>query len=348
MVAREENTSMSTTEPNGQHEPTPNTGETDIPREESADPAYTTDAERPVAREEPPVETTAVDEPVYTAEPPRVVETPVEETRVEDASREPAYVDDNREPAYDSTPASVAREERADDIYNERVAHEDVRPVDERVDDVRVETVDETDYVAPREDPIVTTPNDAYPAPIYVQAPTPPINKGNRGFGILVGVIATVVFAIVYALVALVVASILNPADAMHAFLTFLPQYVYWVPVVGFFVAFAIVAAIINRAGWWSWVLGGFFVGVFVYFTYIGASLLSAQAWTMTPEEAVRFLGTQWTFPLALGAAITAREVPIWFGAWISSRGRKVSERNFAARRDYDRQLAEGPVITRP
>jgi hypothetical protein len=202
---------------------------------------------------------------------------------------------------------------------------------------------EQSEYVAP-------VPNDAYPerTPIYIQAPTPPVAKGNRGFGILVGLLATAVFALVYALVSYLVSLALGGTDSPDdAFVQFLGLPVFYVPIIFFFAGFALIAAIINRAGWWSWVLGGFFVAVLVYFSYIGASLLTVQAWNMTPNEAARFVNTQWTYPLAIASAIIAREVPIWFGKWIAGRGRRVTERNAEARAEYDRKIAEGPVVSR-
>ncbi|MEJ3404465.1 hypothetical protein WDJ51_06950 [Rathayibacter sp. YIM 133350] len=345
---------MSTTEPNGKREPAE-------PVDASVDTPVVAD---PVVAE--PVESDRAD--AVPVEADRADEVPARDADVAADRLEADRVDAGRPAA---VPVETADASVADDTVGDTRSYEPVAAVDEQVDGVRVETVDESRYVAPAEDPIpasapvettateqypgayaAPTPNDAYPAqqptPIYVQAPTPPVNKGNRGFGILVGLLATLAFAVIYSVVSLVVAGVYNGADAMNSFADFLPRPVFWLPIIGFFVAFAIVAAIINRAGWWSWVLAGFFVGVFVYFTYIAAALLTVQAWTLTLEEANRFLANQWTSPLAIGAAVIGREVPIWFGAWISSRGRKVTERNVAARREYDRKIAEGPVIERP
>jgi hypothetical protein len=66
----------------------------------------------------------------------------------------------------------------------------------------------------------------------------------------------------------------------------------------------------------------------------------------MTPTEAAHFIGTQWLNPGAIAAGVVAREVPIWFGAWIAARGRKVTARNIEARQEYDRLIDEGPQLT--
>jgi hypothetical protein len=188
------------------------------------------------------------------------------------------------------------------------------------------------------------------PTPIYVTAPTPPKTQGNRAAGILIGLIATVVFAGIYALVAFAIsaAGAASISDATARFTDFLVLPVFYVPVIFFFLAFALLVAVLNRAGWWAYVLGGFLVGVVVYFAYIGGALLAVQAWTLTSTEAARFISTQWLNPGAIAAAVIAREVPIWFGAWIARRGRAVTAKNAAARSEYERQLAEGPQLTRP
>ncbi|MGY4858095.1 hypothetical protein [Cryobacterium sp. AP23] len=188
------------------------------------------------------------------------------------------------------------------------------------------------------------------PTPIYVTAPTAPKTLGNRAAGILIGLIATAVFAGIYALVAFFIsaAGAADFSDATSRFTDFLVLPVFYLPVIFFFLAFALLVSVLNRAGWWAYVLGGFLVAVIVYFSYIGGALLAVQAWTLTGSEAARFISTQWLNPGAIAAAIVAREVPIWFGAWIARRGRSVTAKNVAARQEYERQLAEGPQLARP
>ncbi|MFF2369843.1 hypothetical protein [Agromyces sp. NPDC058110] len=190
------------------------------------------------------------------------------------------------------------------------------------------------------------------PQTIYVQAPTPPKNKGNRGFGVLVAAIGTVAFALLYAGVTYLV--LLGRGDqgaATDEFLKFLggPYWaLFWVPTVAVFVGFALLAAIINRGPWWTYAVFGLLVGVLVYFSYIGASLLAVQAWTLTFADAQKFIGERWLDPFAIIAGVIAREIPIWFGGWIAARGRTVTERNRLAIEAYDREIAAGPrpVVT--
>ncbi|WP_400996253.1 hypothetical protein [Agromyces sp. GXQ0307] len=188
-------------------------------------------------------------------------------------------------------------------------------------------------------------PAPPLPQTIYVQAPTPPKEKGNRGFGVLVGLIATVAFAVLYAGISYLVITWYGAGrgDGIRVYTEFLAQPVFWVPVVFFFLAFALLAAILNRAAWWTWAVFGLAVGIIVYFSYIGGALLTVGAWQFTPQQAADFVAERWVDPFAIIAFIVARELPIWFGGWVAARGRTVGERNVRAREEYDRQLAAGP-----
>jgi len=200
-------------------------------------------------------------------------------------------------------------------------------------------------------------PTAQYPAyqpvaqsPIYVQAPFPPKKQGNRGVGILIGLLATVVYALIYAGVVFLIAAATSTAASavVTNFTDYLVRPVYYVPVIFFFLAFTVLVAIVNRGGWWAYVLFGFLVAVVVYFSYIGGALLTVQAWNFTPQQAVNFLSTRWLDPGAIAAAVVAREVPIWAGAWIARRGRAVTARNAEARSEYERRLAAGPQLRQP
>lgn len=213
-------------------------------------------------------------------------------------------------------------------------------------------TTTTTEHVAPqpRTEYAPSPTQTMAPTPIYVQAPTPPKNRGNRGAGILIALLATAVYAALFAVVVSIISGITSAtlAEATETFSQFVVRPVFYVPVIVFFLAFALLIAIVNRAGWWAYVLGGFLVAVAVYFSYIGAALLTVQAWTLTAADAGRFVATQWLNPGAIAAAVIAREVPIWFGSWIARNGRKVAARNAEARAEYDRQIAEGPQLARP
>ncbi|MRG60190.1 hypothetical protein GE115_09965 [Agromyces sp. CFH 90414] len=181
------------------------------------------------------------------------------------------------------------------------------------------------------------------PQTIYVQAPERPKRQGNRGFGVLVALIGTVIFALLYAGAAYLVFLGQSGAESSELIVEFVSRPIYWVPIVAFFIGFALLAAIVNRGPWWTYAVFGLLVGVFVYFSYLGGALLTVEAWTLTPEQAVDFIDERWLDPFAVLAGVIAREIPIWLGGWIAARGRTVVERNRLADEEYERQLAAGP-----
>ncbi|MFB6610047.1 hypothetical protein ACFCVO_07005 [Agromyces sp. NPDC056379] len=196
-------------------------------------------------------------------------------------------------------------------------------------------------------EPVYVAPQPG-PQTIYVQAPTPPKAKGNRGFGVLVALIGTVAFAVLYGAIGyLLYVSYGAPAGEAIGVAEFLLSPRFLVPVVAFFVGFALLAAIVNRGPWWTYAVFGLLVGALVYFAYIGGSLLAVQAWTLTLEQANDFIAERWLDPFAIIAAVIAREIPIWLGGWIAARGRTVTERNRLAIEAYDRELAAGPQAQR-
>jgi hypothetical protein len=224
---------------------------------------------------------------------------------------------------------------------------EPVRAEDVRRETGVPETVGATGVVGGAAAAASTPPTAAEPPTpqaVYVQAPPAPRTRGNRGFGVLVGLLATVLFALLYAGISyLVILAQNTPSEAARVFGQFAAQPVYWIPVLFFFIAFALLALALNRGAWWTWAVFGLLVGVIVYLSYIGGSLLTVAAWQFSPAEAADFVGQRWLDPFAIIAFIVARELPIWFGGWIAARGRTVAERNRVAREEYERQLAAGP-----
>lgn len=270
-------------------------------------------------------------------------------------------------PARDETPdAATARLDAAVERANADAAASETNGIDEAdgappvpADSVRRDTYVPAATVATGSTAGAATLADE-PAPlhvepqpaqqtIYVQAPTPPKMRGNRGFGALVALIGTVLFALLYAGVAFLLLTVYGAGrgDGIAVFTEFLTRPVFWVPVAAFFVAFAVLAAIINRGPWWAYAVFSLLVGVIVYFSYIGGALLSVEAWTLTAERAGDFVAQRWLDPFAIAAFIIAHEIPIWLGGWIAARGRAVTERNRLALEEYDRELAAGPQVQR-
>jgi len=260
--------------------------------------------------------------------------------------------------AYAEPPAngSWAPEPRASDDEAAAGAAVADRP-DEPADDLSVDDTTATAVATPVSagthasadtgQPVVpATGAPEMPRPVYVTAPRPPKRKSNRGVGTLIAILGAVIFAVVYAAVAAAIGGIGGGNRRfLEQYLDFLMRPVFWIPVIFFALAMIVVVLILNRSRWWAYIIGGFFVAVVVYLSFIGAALLDVQAWQYTPGEVQKFLGPVWVSPFALAAGITAREVSIWIGAWLAARGRRVTARNAEAQADYERRLAEGPQL---
>lgn len=194
----------------------------------------------------------------------------------------------------------------------------------------------------------VIPPVAASRQPVFVQAPDPPRPRGNRGAAGAIGLLAAIVFGILYLGVAIGLGFFAGDvsADALvPEALSALTSWWLWVPVGVFFVAFWLLGAIVNRGRWGLWVHLGLLVGLLAYGGHILGQLVQASFWTITVGEGMQIVGEQLLTPLAIAAFVIGREVTIWFGAWVAARGRRVSERNHEAQREYERTLEAGPRI---
>ncbi|MET3767542.1 hypothetical protein ABIB15_000204 [Marisediminicola sp. UYEF4] len=189
---------------------------------------------------------------------------------------------------------------------------------------------------------VPTVPAAQQPERIFVPpAPVAPKRKGNRGIGSLIAVVSVVIFGILYALVATIIVAIAAPGQNLLTTLTrFLTDPVFYVPGILFVVGFVLVVLLVNRAAWWAFVLGSLIVGAIVYFGTIGVQLLTENVVAMTPSAAAAAFAAYAVNPFVIAAALVARETSMWIGAAISSRGRRMKERNLTARDEYDKATA--------
>jgi hypothetical protein len=197
-------------------------------------------------------------------------------------------------------------------------------------------------------EPVATVP-ESQPAPapavqtVYLTAPNPPRARGNRGIGTLLAIVATIVFAALLALIAALYRGIAGADGLGAAFTDWLPGFVtvplFYVPVAVFLVLFVLFVLVVNRAGWGVYVLGSFLLAAALYFASIGILLaLDGMLFNFTGHTSFASLAVN---PAIVIATIVAREVAIWFGAAISSRGRRVKARNIEAAAAYERDTAE-------
>ena len=234
-----------------------------------------------------------------------------------------------------------------------------VEPLPEEPEEIVVEEIDTAEYV---DEPVtpgaVVTASEATavyeqqqapvyqePAPaaapqpqvVYREAPKPPVDKGNRGFGVLIAVAASIVFIVVLVVVmAIVYGSLLGSVN-----LGFLGQTAFYVPVLFFAIGLIALVLILNRAGWWTYVIGSIVVALFVYFGTIGTLLLGAGVVMQTAEVAAEQFRQGLVDPFSIASALVAREVAIWAGAIVASRGRKLKARNAEARAEFQREQAQ-------
>lgn len=189
----------------------------------------------------------------------------------------------------------------------------------------------------PQPAPSVVTP----PQTVYVHAPVPPQKKGNRGIGSLIALVSAIIFAALYAAVVLVVVPLFAPPRAVgFEFLNFVTSSTFFVSVGVFAVAFILLVLILNRAGWWAYIIGSLIVGLVVYFGSIGVLLVLNGSIGSTVSEGVKIFRSALQSPVTVIAGLVAREVALWMGALIAARGRKVKVRNVEARAAYDRDTA--------
>ena len=180
----------------------------------------------------------------------------------------------------------------------------------------------------------------AQPAVVFVTAPQPPKKRGARGVGAFVALFSAGVFAVVYAALVSLFAIVVR-GISLQEVVSSLSSPAYWVPVIVFFLSYLLLVVIVNGAGWWAHVLGGFFVAVVVWIGFVGAEIIAVGAFGGSTTEVTAIVVQQLTNPLGFAAAIAAREVPIWVGGIVSRRGRTARARNVEARASYERELAE-------
>ncbi|WP_285138040.1 ABC transporter [Microbacterium sp. lyk4-40-TSB-66] len=187
------------------------------------------------------------------------------------------------------------------------------------------------------------------PQPIFVQAPEAPRPRGNRGAAGAIGLLAALAFAVLYLAATLglrLLTDGLQVAELGSAALSALTTWGLWVPTVAFFFGFWFLGALINRGRWGHWVVWGLVVGVVAWAGHLLGVLIAAPFWMITGRESADLLLNNVLAPLAIVAFVLGRELTIWFGAWVAARGRRVTELNAEAQREYERTLEAGPQLS--
>ncbi|WP_382303749.1 hypothetical protein [Herbiconiux sp. UC225_62] len=320
----------------------------EFPKQDAEGEATATPATPPLpdlpAWEAPAADETATDAPVEPAEVTERVEVVDVVETVEPTTREPLggpYVVSDHAPVAHQATAAYERQPAGGPAVTSS------EPTPHLTETEQTRTPYPAAAFAPAPPAAAAMAGAAYPPPYQpvpqpIMAPVPPTPRGNRGGGSLIALVGTVAFAVVYAAVAFVIISVnVRPDAYVAAFTSFLLSAAFIVPVVVFAISLILLVLIVNRAGWWAYVLGGFLVAVLVYFGGIAGALIHVQAWNLQPQEQYDFVRSLTMDPLTLAGAIVAREASIWTGAWIALRGRRIKARNLAAREEFDRNQAE-------
>ena len=194
-----------------------------------------------------------------------------------------------------------------------------------------------------------TTAVDAPPARerdvddiMLVEQPEEPRKRGARGVGFMVVLLSTIVFGGLLGLAMVGVQFLFETEFDSSSLLTVWLSPLWIFPVVVFFLAYWILTLVVNRAGWWAHVLGGFIVALLAYGAYVFAANFEhnggweslGNLFTFTRDGIVPSL----LAPAAVVTFVLAREVPIWLGGIVSKRGRKQRERYNAELDEYRRQ----------
>lgn len=185
--------------------------------------------------------------------------------------------------------------------------------------------------------PAATAPAEPAPRIVYVEAPVPPKQLGNRGVGVLFALLGTVIFGAALALATFII----QLATTGLTRVNFLTSLEFYIPIAVFLVAFVVLVLLANRAAWWAYILGSLIVGLVVYFGTAGLGLLASGVIQDTATEAAQRWNASLVMPFVIIAAVLAREVAMWMGVAIARRGRKVKARNIQRRADWQRELDE-------
>lgn len=186
-------------------------------------------------------------------------------------------------------------------------------------------------------------------APIFVQAPAAPRVRGNRLTAGLIGILAAAVFGVIYIgfLAFFQAISGSDMSNFVDGLMDTFGSWMFWMPVIAFFLGFWILGAIVNRGRWAFWVIFSLFVGIAAYGGLVLGALMEIEFWSAPGEMVGALVKTALVSPAAFIALVAGREVTVWFGALVAKIGAGKQAKNAAAKKEYDDKLAAGPVLSR-
>jgi hypothetical protein len=201
------------------------------------------------------------------------------------------------------------------------------------------------DASATRVQPVVADPAPPAPAeprpvlaPAAASAPPPPRKHGNRVVATAWVLLAAGLFQVLFfGINALVVLTFVGPAAIASQVAQVAHTALAWLPVLLFFLLFELTVLLFNRAGRFAYVVASLVVGFIVYVgTVLLYSLLVQHTLGDSNTLAQAFLN--WEFIIT---GLAAREVMLWTGFAIGSRGIRVRRRDREARKRYEAEVAD-------
>lgn len=176
-------------------------------------------------------------------------------------------------------------------------------------------------------------------APAAASAPPPPRLRGNRLVATAWVLLAAGLFQVLYFGALALIILLLSGVNAVGPGITNIARFPFaWLPVLFFFLFFELTVLLLNRAGRFAYVVASLIVGLLVYVvSVLLISILVGGGIGDTPTLARAFESPEFVL-----TGLVAREVMLWTGFAIGSRGIRVRRRNAEDRARFDAEVADG------
>jgi hypothetical protein len=184
-------------------------------------------------------------------------------------------------------------------------------------------------------------PSPAEPQPVLAPAAEsapPPRKHGNRLVGTAWVLLAAGLFQVLYFGALALIVLLLGGAASVVPGLQNVAAYPFaWLPVLFFFLLFELTVLLFNRAGRFAYVIASLIVGLLVY--VLSVLLISILIGGGIGDTAT--LARAFESPEFILTGLVAREVMLWTGFAIGSRGIRVRRRDKEARKRYEAEVAD-------
>jgi hypothetical protein len=303
-----------------------------------AEPTSPAEEPRPDARRaaDPPASFTSEETPV-------LLQPPTEEELAATGEPTPEEIHAAAGTDAEVAPASAADVRHADSVEAAPAPDADVRPADGAAVD-RPQDSEPAPAVArplPADPAPPAPPAPAAAQPVLapaVESPPPPRARGNRVVGTAWVLLAAGLFQVLYFGALALIILLLGGVAAVAPGLANITHYPFaWLPVLFFFLFFELTVLLFNRAGRFAYVVASLIVGLLVYI--VSVLLISILIGGGIGDTAT--LARAFESPEFILTGLVAREVMLWTGFAIGSRGIRVRRRNSEARKRYEGEVGD-------